>query len=46
MRQIYTMAVITTLVVVGALAQGDSDYQGWMKTTGATMGSMNKKIAA
>jgi hypothetical protein len=46
MRQMYIMAVVTTLVVVGALAQGDSDYQGWMKTTGATMGSMNKKIAA
>ena len=46
MRQMYIVAVITTLVVVGALAQSDSDYQGWMKTTVATMGSMNKKIVA
>ena len=45
MRQMNVLAVVTALVV-GALAQTDSDYQGWMKTTGATMGSLNKKIAA
>jgi cytochrome c556 len=28
------------------LAQSDSDYQGWMKTIGATNGSMQKSIAA
>lgn len=46
MRCMYIVAVITALVVVGALAQSDSDYQGWMKSNGATMGSLNKKIAA
>jgi hypothetical protein len=46
MRKMYVVAVTTMLVVVGALAQSDSDYQGWMKSTGATMASMNKKITA
>jgi hypothetical protein len=32
--------------VVGALAQSDSDYQGWMKSNPAIMGSLNKNIAA
>jgi cytochrome c556 len=46
MRKMYIVTVTTTLIVVGALAQSDSDYQGWMKSNGANMGSMNKKIAA
>jgi hypothetical protein len=28
------------------LAQSDSDYQSWMKTVGATNGSLQKNIAA
>jgi cytochrome c556 len=46
MRCMYIGAVFSALVVVGALAQSDSDYQGWMKSNPANMGSMNKKIAA
>jgi cytochrome c556 len=46
MRCMYIVSVFTALVLVGALAQSDSDYQGWMKSNGATMGSLNKKIAA
>jgi hypothetical protein len=46
MRKMYIVTVTTTLIVVGALAQSDSDYQGWMKSNPANMGSMNKKIAA
>ena len=38
---------IALLVVAGlALAQSESDYQGWMKSNAATMGSLNKNIAA
>ena len=46
MRTTLLLAVTTTLFVIGAFAQSDADYQSWMKTIGATMGSMNKKIAA
>lgn len=46
MRTALLLAATTTLFVIGAFAQSDADYQTWMKTIGATMGSMNKKIAA
>ena len=46
MRKMYIVTVTTTLIVVGALAQSDSDYQGWMKSNAANMGSLNKNIAA
>lgn len=46
MRSLCVLTSLTTLVVLGALAQSEGDYQGWMKTIAATMGSMNKKIAA
>jgi hypothetical protein len=46
MRKMYVVAVTTALVLVGALAQSDSDYQGWMKSNAANMGSLNKNIAA
>ena len=46
MRKMYIMAVTAALVVVGALAQSDSDYQDWMKSNAANMGSLNKNIAA
>jgi hypothetical protein len=45
MRKMYIVTVTTTLIVVGALAQSDSDYQGWMKSNPANMGSLNKNIA-
>jgi cytochrome c556 len=46
MRKMYVVAVTTALVIVGALAQSDSDYQGWMKSNAANIGSLNKNIAA
>ena len=46
MRKMNIPAVVTALLVVGALAQSDSDYQGWMKSNAANMGSLNKNIAA
>jgi cytochrome c556 len=46
MRCMYIVAVLTALAVVCALAQSDGDYQGWMKSNGATMGNLNKNIAA
>jgi hypothetical protein len=46
MRKIYVLVAIGALIVVGALAQSDSDFQTWMKSNPATMGSLNKNIAA
>jgi hypothetical protein len=46
MRKMYIMAVTAALVMVGALAQSNSDYQDWMKSNAANMGSLNKNIAA
>jgi cytochrome c556 len=46
MRCMYIVAVLTALVMVGASAQSDSDYQVWMKSNAANMGSLNKNIAA
>jgi hypothetical protein len=46
MRKMYVVAVTAALVMVGALAQGDSDYQDWMKSNAANMGSLNKNIVA
>jgi cytochrome c556 len=46
MRKMYVVAVTAALLVVGSLAQSDSDYQGWMKSNAANMGSLNKNIAA
>jgi hypothetical protein len=46
MRRIPALAGLSALMIAGALAQSDSDYQGWMKTNGATVASLNKDIAA
>jgi cytochrome c556 len=46
MRCMYIVAVFTALLGVGVLAQSESDYQDWMKSNGANMGSLNKNIAA
>jgi hypothetical protein len=46
MRTMLVLGTLATLLVVSALAQSEGDYQSWMKTAAATMGSMNKKIAA
>jgi hypothetical protein len=46
MQRMFALAGVSVLLVAGALAQSDSDYQGWMKTNGATVASLNKEIAA
>lgn len=46
MRRTYVLAVMAALLAVGALAQSESDYQGWMKSNPVNMGSLNKNIAA
>ena len=46
MRSLFVLTTLPVLVVLGAQAQNEGDYQGWMKTVAATMGGMNKKIAA
>jgi cytochrome c556 len=46
MQKMYVLAIVTALVVVGALAQSESDYQAWMKSNPVNMGSLNKNIAA
>jgi hypothetical protein len=46
MRKIFVLAVVTALLVAGALAQSESDYQAWMKSNPVNMGSLNKNIMA
>ena len=46
MRKMYVLAILTALLVVGALAQSDSDYQSWMKSNPVNLASLNKNIAA
>jgi cytochrome c556 len=46
MQKMYVLAIATALVVVGALAQSENDYQAWMKSNPVNMGSLNKNIAA
>jgi cytochrome c556 len=42
----YFLVAMAALFVAGALAQSDSDFQGWMKSNPPTLGSLNKNIAA
>jgi cytochrome c556 len=46
MPKMYVVAIIAAVLVVGALAQSESDYQGWMKSNPVNIGSLNKNIAA
>jgi cytochrome c556 len=47
MKTMYVVAGLTALLVAGIVfAQSDSDYQGWMKSNGAAMASLQKNIAA
>ncbi len=47
MRRIYSFTLIAVGLSAGLLlAQSDSEYHDWMKTIGATNGSMQKSIAA
>ena len=45
MRKMHLLAAVVALLAAGALAQSDSDYQGWMKSTAANLGSLNNNIA-
>jgi hypothetical protein len=45
MRQFFAVASIIALAAV-AFAQEEADYQNWMKTTGATVGSLRKNLEA
>jgi len=45
-RKTYLYLAIVAVLAASVLAQSDSDYQSWMKSTPATMGSLNKNIAA
>ena len=43
----YLLSSVAVLTVAGfVFAQSESDYQAWMKSNAANMGSMNKNIAA
>ena len=47
MKTMYVVAGLTAFLVAGIVfAQSDSDYQGWMKSNGAAMASIQKNIAA
>ena len=46
MRTFLLVVGLTALVATLALAQGESDYQGWMKTNASTMASLQKNITA
>ena len=46
MRKIFLCLLIGAVLVAGALAQSDSDFQSWMKSNPPTVGSLNKNIAA
>jgi hypothetical protein len=42
----YTTCAITLALGTAVFAQGDADYQKWMKTAGGTAGSVRKNIEA
>jgi hypothetical protein len=44
MPKVFVLSI--TIALLGALAQSDSEYQGWMKSNAANMGSLNKNLAA
>ena len=47
MKKIFFAGVLAASLAAGILlAQVDSDYQGWMKSNGAAMGSLNKNLMA
>src|SRR5215472_11138806 len=46
MRKMYLLVLMSAVMVVGILAQSESDFQNWMKSNPVNMGSLNKNIAA
>jgi cytochrome c556 len=41
----HVLAAVIAVLAIDALAQSDSDYQGWMKSIAANLGSLNTNIA-
>ena len=46
MKRILLLTACFTTLAVAVFAQGDADYQKWMKTIGATSGSLHKNLEA
>lgn len=46
MKRILLFTAGLTALAVAVLAQGEADYQTWMKTVGATSGSLRKNLTA
>ena len=47
MRKLQTVAILATAFVAGVLlAQGDGEYQSWMKMVAASNGSLQKNLQA
>ena len=46
MKRILLFTAGLTALAVGSFGQGDADYQKWMKTVGATSGSLRKNLDA
>lgn len=46
MRRTLCLVACVLLMGVAVGAQSDADYQGWMKSNGATVGSLNKNLMA
>jgi hypothetical protein len=46
MKHILLSTICLTALAVAVLAQDEADYQKWMKTVGATSGSLRKNLEA
>ncbi len=46
MKRNLPFIICLTVLAFGVFAQSDADYQKWMKTVGATSGSLRKNLAA
>jgi len=46
MKRILLFTAGLTVLAVGVFGQGEADYQNWMKTVGATSGSLRKNLEA
>jgi hypothetical protein len=46
MRTLLGVTIVVVLAAAAALAQVDAEYQGYMKSNAANMGSLNKNIMA
>lgn len=46
MKRILLLTVGLTALAVTVVAQGEAEYQTWMKTVGATSGSLRKNLTA